>query len=131
MMESKRSITQMSINLPEGKELETRLVDRRSQPNRYQIGSGMKQKTLKNQPIDALEIMATFTPQEWFVVNTLKEINDLLKIDDNGKRYASCIVSTRFTNLLDRLAILHSDIQLSAGSKIEKDKETHNLLFKL
>lgn len=114
---SDTSITSLSVKIPEGKELNIGIMSKKVYPNRYQIGSGMQNKRIDTEPMDAINIMSTFTPQEWFVINTLKEVSGLLKLDDEYKYYSSCIVSIKGNNLTD-----NQRNQFSTGFKRLRDK---------
>lgn len=113
-----QSISNVSINIPEGKVLGLIPKEKITYPNRYQIGSGMDNKRIHEPAIDAIELMSTLTPQEWFVLNTLKNVNKLLKLDDEYKYYSSCIVSTKYVSFTPT-----QKNQFSTGFKRLKKKD--------
>ena len=69
------------------------------------------------QSLDAYSLMSTFTPQEWYVLNTLKDIG-FIHMDDNHKYYSSNIVSTKCLSLTST-----QKNQFSTGFKRLKSKD--------
>ena len=86
------SITNVNINVPKGREIKISTTIRGRTPGYWKLSNGSKCKDMNIEAIDAFEVMAKLTPQEFRVINILKK--DLLKYDEqNEEYYASCHVS--------------------------------------
>jgi len=89
----KSIIAQVSINVPEGKELEVNLVDKVVKvytPYYTKLGNGKDNRRVGMKAINAIEVFSKFTPQEWFVFKML--VNESLVMDDKFKYYTTCKV---------------------------------------
>ena len=119
MESSNKSIASLNIELPEGQELTVGSKKKGFVPTYYKICQGniYKENDKVKSSLDAYELMSTFTPQEWFVLNTLKEIGFVHYDKDNKKFYSSNIVSTKSCNLNPT-----KKNQFSTGFKRLKDK---------
>ncbi len=98
-MEDNKIISQLNINLPEGKELYAGVRNKAIRPNYYQLGSGMNKKALERNSIDAIRELLHMTPQEAFVVEKLKSVNGLICLNEDSKYYSSCMVSIKYLNM--------------------------------
>lgn len=90
-----KSIAKISVEIPKGKHAVVNLVSKEEKPNFYMIGSGMGKTS-----IDAIDIFSNLTPQEWFVILTLKNVSGFIhhtKVPGSDKYItkSSCIVSTK------------------------------------
>jgi len=84
------SITNLNIDIPEGMKAEVKIKRKGVTPGYWRIANS-KGKHMNIESIDAFEMMSKLTPQEFRVINILK--NDFLKWDDiNEEYYASCHV---------------------------------------
>jgi hypothetical protein len=91
-MKDNESITQIRATIPEGYRIDMALKRRGIVPGYWMIGTGRRNVKMKIKTIDAIETMSKLTPQEWKVLQILKE--DILKYDElNNKMYSSCHVS--------------------------------------
>lgn len=98
-MSDKQIISQISLTIPEGKELSISTKAKGTVPYHFCYGNGMNNKRINMQPIDAIDQFETFTPQEWFVFKLLKQ--EALYWDmDEGKYITTCKVQIK-PNLLD------------------------------
>ena len=102
-MSDKQIISQISLTIPEGKELSISTKAKGTVPYHFCYGNGMKNKRINMQPIDAIEQFETFTPQEWYVFKLLKQ--EALYWDmDEGKYITTCKVqiNPKLLNAQDR-----------------------------
>ena len=117
-MKDNKSISQLNINLPEGKELYAVVRSKVVRPNYYQLGSGMNKKLIENNPIDAITKLLHMTPQEAFVIETLKDVTELIHFDDNNRYYSSNIVSIAYTTFSNT-----NKVRFSIGYKRLRGKD--------
>jgi len=91
-LEDNYSISQINVSIPLGREVKINSTIRGMTPGYWKLGNNTRCRNMKLTAIDALEIMAELTPQEFRAIIVLKE--DLLKYDDlNDEYFASCHVS--------------------------------------
>ena len=89
-----KSITNINLILPEEKEIVISSKKREHIPGFIMIGNGIGKRMRDGalmEPIDALDLFQTFSPQEWFVFNTLRKY--CIKKDEiTNKYYTTCKV---------------------------------------
>lgn len=84
-------ISQISLTVPEGKELNISTKIKGTVPYHFSYGNGKFNKRINVNPIDAIEQFETFTPQEWYVFKLLKQ-EALIWDMDEGKYITTCKV---------------------------------------
>ncbi len=117
-MKDNKSISQLNINLPEGKELYAGVRNKVVRPNYYQLGSGMSKKLLEHNPVDAIIELLHMTPQEAFVIETLKKVCGFVHLDDDNRYYSSDIVSMKYVALSST-----NKVRFSIGYKRLREKD--------
>ena len=92
------SITNINLNVPNGMVADVKLKPRGRTPGYWRIGNKRECLNMKLEPVDAIEVMSTLTPQEWKVLKILEK--NVLKYDKiNDIYYTSCHVSYDPSNM--------------------------------
>ncbi len=101
MRSDTKSITTVNIELPEGNNIILSSKKKGFVPSYYRICQGniYREGNIMKQSLDAYELMSTFTPQEWYVLNTLKQIGFVHYDTKFNKHYSSNIISTKSLKL--------------------------------
>jgi hypothetical protein len=71
--------------------------ERSPQYYRISVGSHFRGRNMQIpiKTIDALDVMSKFTPQEWYVINLLKDVGLIHYDSDENRSYSSNIVSLK------------------------------------
>ena len=116
-------ISQLSLTVPEGKELSISTKTKGTVPYHFCYGNGMNNKRINVEPIDAIEQFETFTPQEWYVFKLLKQ-EALFWDIDIGKYVTTCKVQIDFSllNAQDRNKFTIGYKRLESKSLVKRIK---------
>ena len=122
-MSDKQIISQISLTVPEGKELSISTKSKGVAPYHFSYGNGMMNKRINVEPIDALAQFKTFTPQEWYVIELLQQEALVWDIDD-GKYVTTCKVhiNPRTLNAQDRNKFTIGYKRLESKSLVKRVK---------